>query len=102
MRETTSTICCLIVLCAICAIGLSAQQPALTTCEGISFGNPNYFPTGNGNRGVATGDLNGDGDTDLVSANETSATVTIRFGDGDGNFPSTLQFVETTPSSVAV
>lgn len=102
MRETTSTILSLIVLCAICAAGLSAQKPALATCEGLSFGDPTYFPSGNGTRGVAAGDLNGDGDTDLVSANETAASVTIRFGDGDGNFPSILQFAEATPSSVAV
>ena len=102
MRETTSTIFCLIVLLTICAAGSFAQEPARMTCEGLSFGDASYFPSGTGTRGVAAGDLNGDGDPDLVSANETSASVTIRFGDGDGNFPSILQFAETTPSSVAV
>lgn len=52
--------------------------------------------------GLAKGDLNGDGDVDLVAANEGSGTVTVRFGDGSGAFPSSLQFFVSSPSSVAI
>jgi len=35
---------------------------------------------------VATADLNNDGKLDLVSANKTTSTVTIRYGNGDGTY----------------
>jgi hypothetical protein len=37
-------------------------------------------------RAIATGDFNNDGETDLVSANQGSSTVSVHLGDGMGSF----------------
>ncbi|MDT7778742.1 MAG: hypothetical protein QOC99_1254 [Acidobacteriota bacterium] len=60
--------------------------------------------TTNGNPfAVATGDLNGDGKPDLVTANITDNNVSVLLGDGAGGFgaPSTFA-VGTQPRSVAL
>ena len=55
--------------------------------------------------GVAVGDFNGDGVADLVITNETSSTVRIFLGNGDGTFTQATGSpvpVGTNPYSVAV
>ncbi len=52
---------------------------------------------------VAVGDLNGDGVSDLVTANYGSDTVSVLFGRGDGTFePQTTFEVGSNPRSVAI
>jgi hypothetical protein len=97
-----SNLSSLMFVCSICLFGLSAQHASAAPCPELSFGPPTYFPSGLNTNGLATGDLNGDGNVDLVAANEGSGTVTVRFGDGAGAFPSSLQLAVTTPSSVAI
>lgn len=43
-------------------------------------------PVGTAPYGIATGNFNGDGVLDLVVANLLEGTLSIRLGDGDGNF----------------
>ena len=101
MREFKSTLLSLMVS-AICIVSVSAQKDSATPCEELSFAAPTYFAGGGGPRGLATTDLNGDGNTDLVAANETAGTVTLRFGDGNGNFPTSQQFTAVGASGTAV
>ncbi|MDO7886633.1 IPT/TIG domain-containing protein [Hymenobacter cheonanensis] len=49
--------------------------------------NPNPVVGGNPNN-LALGDLDGDGDLDLLAANTSSNTVSVRLNDGRGNFTS--------------
>jgi len=61
----------------------------LTTQNAIaSFANQTTFATGSGPWSVATGDMNGDGNPDLVVVNQLSNTVSLRLGNGDGTFQS--------------
>jgi hypothetical protein len=62
------------------------------------------FPvTGTGPLSVATGDLNGDGKLDLVSANNRDDTASVLLGDGKGNFTlASSQTTGTEPYSIAV
>ena len=102
MRQFMSKVLSLMFVCATCHFGLSAQDKSAIPCPELSFETPNYFASGLMTNGLATGDLNGDGEADLVAANEGSGSVTVRFGDGSGAFPSSLQFFVSTPSSVAI
>jgi hypothetical protein len=79
-----------------------AGQPVVASCPDLAFGAPAYYPSGMTTNGLATGDLNGDGIADLAAANEGSGTLTIRFGDGAGAFPTSLQFSAATPTGVAI
>ncbi len=46
---------------------------------------------------VATGDVDGDGVTDIVSANRDGNHVTVHIGNGDGTFEEPPRFVPTSP-----
>src|SRR5204862_142838 len=58
------------------------------------------FATGSGPSAIVTGDFNGDGKTDLVTANALANTVVL-LGDGSGNFGASTEFaVGTKPIAV--
>jgi len=44
------------------------------------------YATGSGPDALAVGDVNGDGNLDLVVGNDTGATVSVLLGNGDGTF----------------
>jgi general secretion pathway protein D len=56
-----------------------------------TFSTPASLPTGNGPIALAAADLNGDGTTDLVTANNTSNTVTVTLN--------TIQSLANSPSA---
>ena len=102
MREITSTLSSFAVACFLCVVCASAQGGASAPCEELTFAPPAYFGSGLAPRALAAADLNGDGNTDLAAANESSNSVLIRFGDGHGNFPSSQLLTGSTPSDVVV
>jgi hypothetical protein len=70
-----------------------------------SFDAPVNFAVGAAPEFVAVGDLNGDGDVDLVTANTTASNVSILLGDGAGSFseaPESPIPVGAQPRSVAI
>ncbi|MGB4990441.1 MAG: FG-GAP-like repeat-containing protein [Pyrinomonadaceae bacterium] len=78
-----------------------------TACTGIGFTSPAVpqVPAGSSPASVAIGDLNNDGHQDIAAANFSSASISIRLGDGAGGFTSpTIPQVSvgTGPESVAI
>lgn len=60
---------------------------------GGQFGARTDFPTGSSCRGLATGDLNGDGNLDLVTANQDNAgMISVLLGNGIGGFSAPTNF----------
>ncbi len=80
----------------ICATIASAAQ-------GFAVGARHDFQTGIGPRSVAIGDLNGDGKLDLAVANDSTNTVSVLLGDGDGTFKTKRDYdTGSDPSSIAI
>lgn len=81
-----------VVLLAGAATVLLAVPGMAATGFAPAGGSP--YPTGSGPNSVATGDLNGDGKVDLVTADVDNNTVTVMLGDGaaDPAFPATAAF----------
>jgi hypothetical protein len=78
--------CCAVLLaCLGCALALEvvASSATLTT---TSFAAAKNYGVGRGPISVAVGDLNGDGKTDLATANWRAKTVSILVNRGDGSF----------------
>ena len=68
-----------------------------------SFATQQTYATGALPASIAVGDFNGDGKTDLVVANETSETVSVLLGNGNGTFQPQQTFAAGgRPVSVAV
>ena len=66
------------------------------------FGSAADYATPSGALGICSGDLNGDGFPDLVSANAPAGNVSVRLSNGDGTFgTSSLYAVGSGPRSVA-
>jgi hypothetical protein len=57
-----------------------------------TFATKTDFATGGSAQSVATGDLNGDGKQDLVSANHSTDNVSVLLGNGDGTFVTAASF----------
>ena len=75
---------------------------AVNTGDG-TFAAKQSFTTGGGPRSVAVRDFNGDGKSDLVTADYGSDTVSVLLGNGNGTFGPKQSFATgTVPSSVAV
>ncbi len=64
---------------------------------------PGYFYTGDYSYAVAAGDIDGDGDNDLVTANYSGKSVGVLLGDGSGGFSGPTNFaVGGYPTSIAL
>ena len=69
----------------------------------LSFSPAVSYPVGTGPLAVMTGDFNGDGRLDLAVANQSSNTVSILLGKGDGTFQAAQNFATGAgPQSLAV
>jgi hypothetical protein len=68
-----------------------------------SFAPKGFFAVGSFPHAVTLGDVNGDGKMDIVSANFSANTVSVRLGNGDGTFGTKRDFTTGTgPASVTL
>src|SRR5262245_34946896 len=73
-----------LVLAVGAAVGLGTARPAYAST--VAFAGAVNYPTGANPYYVDTADINGDGHLDLLSADFTSASVTVLLGTGSGTF----------------
>jgi hypothetical protein len=99
-QRLTSPTWLLCVAAVLTLVGLLVPAGASAT---VSFGPQSDFGAGAHPYSVAIGDLNGDGNTDLVVVNYESSSVSVLLGTGTGSFgaPSSLA-VGAYPYSVAI
>ncbi len=72
------------------AISTGINKVTVYLGDGLGgFTGGNTFTTGFKPWGIATGDFNKDGKTDIVVANDQDGTITILLGDGTGGFTTT-------------
>jgi VCBS repeat-containing protein len=67
-----------------------------------NFGAPTSFNVGISPNASSAGDLNGDGNLDLVVVNQDSANVSILLGNGNGTFLPQTTLSAQNPTSVAI
>ena len=70
------------------------ESTAAGQCDGSLFPGPT-FAAGDRPLSVTTGDFNGDGVTDLATANSYSDDVSVLLGNGDGTFAAQKKFAAT-------
>jgi hypothetical protein len=78
---------------------------SLTVSAGLASGlsTATAYAAGAGPEDVVTGDFNGDGKRDLVTANSTANTISVLLGNGDGTFRAKVDYsVGKQPVSLAV
>jgi hypothetical protein len=85
------------------AVALSSDQVGVCLGNGNGgFTGCNLFDVGPGPVGLAAGDFNGDGDTDIATSNEGDDTITILFGQGNGGFDDEVMTIDTGERPIAV
>ncbi|GGL43529.1 FG-GAP repeat domain-containing protein [Planomonospora parontospora] len=86
-RRRTASLLGTLVLASGAAAGVAAPAHAAAPvlCP-VGFTSPVDHATGTGPLSLATADLNGDGRTDIVTANANEDSVSVLLGDGDGTF----------------
>ncbi len=82
----------LAVVVAAPGFGQSPTRPSRGPACDIAFCAPAFLSVGDNPSGVASGDLNGDGRIDLVTANTLGGTVSILFNLGRGRFAPQFEF----------
>jgi VCBS repeat-containing protein len=82
--------------------GTTAVSVLLGNGDGTFRAHTDYATTGTP-RSIAIGDLNGDGRSDLVTANRDTDTVSVFLGNGDGTFqPQTTFVAGPEPLAIAI
>jgi hypothetical protein len=88
------------------SLALSAAPASAQAATPIApdFAPSEEFPVGTEPSDVATGDLNGDGDLDTVTAVSGDNSISVHFGDGQGNLANRTDYStqSNSPSAVAL
>lgn len=78
------------------------HAPVLHLPRTLLFDAPSFYGTGSNPRSLAAADVNGDGLSDLITANEGNDTVSVLLNNGNGAFAARTDYVTgAEPCSVA-
>ncbi len=92
--------CLLIAILSASARGHAVEPPP--ACSRPLFDNPEY-QVGSRPTSVATADLDGDGDLDVVTANFHEGTISVLLNNGDGTFADDVKYeAGFEPASIAI
>ena len=83
-------------------IAAAAARPAMAACPGPTLLELPSTPTGQDLARFAVGDVNNDGDTDLVTVSFVEQELQVRFGNGDGSFGTPLTYPAPRPQEVVL
>jgi Bacterial Ig-like domain (group 3)/FG-GAP-like repeat len=86
---------------AVFTIISSAAGPAIASCPGPTLSELPSTPAGEAAR-FALGDVNNDGDSDLVTTAFLDKEVKVRLGNGDGTFGSPLVYPAPSPQEIVL
>ena len=79
-----------------------AGNPLTALTASASFQTQSTFVTGSGPSSVTVGDVNGDGQPDLIAANNGGDSVSVLLGNGNGNFTGQVQAIDTTVPTATI
>jgi hypothetical protein len=92
-----------VVVLALTAVAWALAPSSAQAASTFQFAAKVGYPTGKSPDAIATGDLNGDGKPDIVTANNTDDTVSVLLGKGDGTFePQKTYATGKAPTDVAI
>ena len=98
-RSQRSTVARMSAAALLAAASLTVSEPTVVAQSDLTFLGEN-FAAGDQPFSVTTGDFNGDGITDLATANRTSDDVSVLLGLGDGTFATQQVFTAGDARSV--
>lgn len=84
------------------SIAVSAALPLRAQCANPALSPIDAIAAGHDAAELAIGDLDGDGELDLVTVSTTSGTINIRLGHGDGTFSDALTYTAPSPTEVTL
>ncbi len=79
----------------LCLAVLMPLTTGILNAQGVSLAARTTTAVGGGPQAIVMGDFNGDGITDVATANRSGDTVSVLLGNGDGSFRAAPRLTES-------
>ena len=81
---------------------LVSASPAMAQCGTPSLSELPSIAAEHDVAELAVGDIDGDGELDLVTVSSTAGNLNVRLGNGDGTFGNELTYTAPSPTEIAL